>query len=187
VNGLTTLALGLRLSGESVNDPTIAHMYGDHSISGELVATTDLPHDLRANLIVGYRRLSGNLLDAQGAVTESPTWIRYIPVAATLGVHTDVGIVDLGVGVGPSTVAFAEQVGMGEEATSRGSKWGILAEGTARIHIGEMQATETGLSVEGSFGYRAMLRRHGAVCGDEKVCGFDFSALRLGLGVVAMF
>jgi hypothetical protein len=55
------------------------------------------------------------------------------------------------------------------------------------MHLGEMQATNTELSIEGSLGYRAMLRRHGAVCEGEKVCGLDFSALRVGLGVVAMF
>ncbi len=187
MNSLTTLALGLRLSGESVNDPTIAHMYGDHSISGEITAATDLPLGMRASLMVGYRRLSGNLLTGEGAITENATWIRYIPVSATVGMHKDIGALDLGIGVGPSTVAFAEQVGMGEEAASRGSKWGALAEGTVRMHLGETQATDTSLSIEGSLGYRAMMRRHGAVCDGEKVCGFDFSALRVGLGVVAMF
>lgn len=184
MTGLTGLALGLRLSGESVNDPTLAQMYGDQSLSGELLASAELPHSLRASLLVGYRRSAGHLIDQDGELSGSTSWIRYIPVAATIGVHTDLGRVDLGIGVGPATVGFAEQVGVGDASTSRGWKWGALLEGEGRVHLGELQATGSAFSPEVSVGYRAMLRRHGTVCGDEPVCGLDLSAVRIGLGAV---
>jgi len=44
VTGISGLALGIRLSGESVNDATLGQMYGDQSLSGEVLASSDLPH-----------------------------------------------------------------------------------------------------------------------------------------------
>ncbi len=178
------LALGLRLSGESVNDATLAHMYGDKSLSGEFQAALDLPHAFRASALIGYRRSGGNQIDAQGQLADSSSWIRYLPVAGLIGLHTDLGRVDLGVGLGPAAVSFAEQVGLGPVETSRGWKWGALVEGSARVHLGELQATDSAFSVEVSGGYRALMRRHGEVCGREEVCGFDLGAVRVGLGVM---
>lgn len=187
MTGLTALALGLRLEGESVDDPLLSYLYGDHSLSGELTASADLPHSLRFGFVAGYRRLGGRLVDEDGGLSESTSWVRYTPFAATVGLHLEVGRVDLGAGLGPATVGFAEQVGQGDASTSRGWKWGGLVEAAARVRVGELQASNTSISLEGSVGYRLMLRRHGAVCGDEPVCGLDFSAIRVGLGVVAMF
>lgn len=186
MTGISGLALGIRLSGESVNDATLAQMYGDQSLSGEVLASSDLPHGFRAQVLVGYRRMGGNLIDSEGDVSASPTWIRYLPIAGTIGLHKDFGRVDLGAGVGPATVAFAEQVGEGEAVTSRGWKWGALVEGGVRIHLGELQATDSAFHFDASAGYRAMLRRHGPVCGEEPVCGLDLSAVRVGVGVVVV-
>lgn len=187
MNGLTALALGVRLSGESVSDPTLASIYGDHSLSGELSASADLPHGLRGSLLLGYRRMGGKLIGDDGVPSETGTWIRYVPMSALVGYHFDVGAVDLAAHIGPSAVSFAEQVGQGDPAHSRGLKWGGLVEGTARVEVGRMQATETALGLEASVGYRFTMLRHGEVCGDADTCGFDLSALRLGVGVVALF
>lgn len=178
------LALGLRLSGESVNDATLAQMYGDKSLSGELQAAIDLPHGVRASALIGYRRSGGNQVGAEGQLAEASSWIRYLPVAGLIGLHADLGKVDLGLGLGPAAVAFAEQVGLGGAETSRGWKWGALIEGSARVHLGELQVTDSAFSVELSGGYRALMRRHGEVCGGEDVCGFDLGAVKVGLGVV---
>ncbi|MSP55819.1 MAG: hypothetical protein EXR69_09490 [Myxococcales bacterium] len=178
------LALGLRLSGESVNDATLAQMYGDRSLSGEFQAAIDLPHGLRASALIGYRRSGGYLIDAEGQLGDATSWIRYLPVAGLIGLHTEVGKVDLGAGLGPAAVSFAEQVGIGGPEISRGWKWGALVEGSARVQLGELQATDSALSVEVSAGYRAMMRRHGEVCNGEDVCGFDLGAVKIGLGVV---
>ena len=176
--------MGLRLSGESVNDAMLAQMYGDQSLSGEVLASSDFPRGLRVTLLVGYRRMGGNLVDAEGEVTDATSWIRYLPITGLVGFHKALGRVDLGLGVGPATVSFAEQTGQGDAPTSRGWKWGGLVEGNARIHLGELQATDSAFFLDISGGYRAMMRRHGEVCGDEPVCGFDLSAVKIGLGVV---
>ena len=186
MTGLTGVALGLRLAGESMNDPTLGLMYGDRSLSGELVASGDLPYGLRVSGMVGYRRTGGHQLDADGQLSSSTSWIRYVPVSATVGLHRAFSRVDLGLGVGPATVGFSEQVGEGDPETSRGWKWGALLEGDARVQLGQLQATDTAFAVDVSLGYRAMLRRHGEVCGDEAVCGLDLSAVRIGLGAVVM-
>ncbi len=182
--GFTGFALGLRLAGESANDPTLGLMYGDRSLSGELVASGDLPYGLRLTGVVGYRRTAGHQLEADGQLTAATSWMRYTPISATIGVRKTLSRVDLGLGVGPATVGFSEQVGEGDPQTSRGWKWGALVEGSARVHLGELQATDTAFAVEVSLGYRAMLRRHGDVCGTEPVCGLDLSAVRVGLGAV---
>lgn len=184
---LSALALGVRLSGESVADPTLAQLYGDHSLSGELVAASDLPHGLRGTLLLGYRRMGGKLIGDDGLPSETGSWIRYVPMSALVGYHNQVGPVDLGIGIGPSAVSFAEQVGQGDPTHSRGLKWGGLVEGTARVEVGQMQATETALGIEASVGYRLSVMRHGDVCEGADVCGFNLSALRLGVGVVALF
>lgn len=184
MSAIAGLALGLRLSGEGLNDATLAQMYGDKSLSGEFMAASDLPHGFRVEALIGYRRSGGNLLDEEGRLSEAASWIRFVPVAGLVGLHTRFGRVDLGAGVGPAAVSFAEQVGAGGVAASRGWKWGALVEGTARVHLGALQATDSPFSVEVSAGYRALRRRHGDVCGTEEVCGLDLSAVRVGLGAV---
>lgn len=181
--------------GESVRDEAIARVYGGTSLAGEVVVSAGLPLGLEAGLSVGYRRLGGTALSAEGVpVAGASTYLWYAPVSATVGYGYDMGVVEAFANVGPSYVVWAEQPGTQTDVSYSGGKMGLLVEAGARVPLGrpltdiryEPPAPST-VELVLTTGWRASFLRTGDACAGQSPCGLDFSALRLGAGVGVRF
>ena len=181
--------VGLRLSGEVLQDRTIAAGYGSGSLSIEGLLSIPLgPLELGAE--AGYRRLGGELVDGT-APTGEGSWISYAPITFTLGARLPAGSGALYARVGPSMVFWEEQVptdlmaGIG----SSGGKFGFLVAGGMAIplplltSLHDPDAGPSGLELQIDVGYRHTLPRVTG-CLIESPCGLRFSALKAGVGLV---
>lgn len=181
--------LGLRLSGETLQDANIAAGYGSGSLSAEgLIAVPVGP--LEIGLSAGYRRLGGNLVDGTEP-TEESSWISYAPLSLTLGARLPTGSMDLFGRIGPGLVIWEEAVptdplaGVG----SSGVKYALLVEGGVGIPLPVLRSLHdpdsgpSGLELQIDVGYRYTLPRMSG-CLFEAPCGLSFSALRAGVGLI---
>lgn len=182
-------ALGLHLVGEALNDQDIGRVYGDTSLSGELVARVELPMHLEAQASVGYRRMAGTPVDADGIAGDGATTLWYVPIAAIVGPRLALGDLELAAGLGPTTIQWAETAGTAPGIGYRGTKLGILGQAEARLDVAVFNRTLHGrdpdrlrVSIVGGVGGRWTLRPAGDACGGEP-CGLDFGAVRLTLGL----
>jgi hypothetical protein len=181
--------------GEAVRDEAIGRVYGGASLAGEVALSAGLPFGIEASVLVGYRRLGGSALTAEGVPDgASPTWLWYAPVAATVGYGYDMGTVDLFAGLGPSYVVWAEEPGTQAGVGYSGGKIGMLLEGGARVPLGRPLTdiryeppSPTAAELVLTAGWRGTFRRRGDECPDANPCGLDFSALRLGAGLGVRF
>jgi len=189
-NDIGTVGIGARLSGELLTDRSLALAYGSSSLSGEIYALLPLPYHLQLGAAVGYRRMGGTLVDAQGQPTQTATWLWYAPVQVTVGGWLPVGSIRLHADVGPSVIPWEEQqppelaLGVG----SAGAKLGFVVEGGASVPIALQRSLHSpdagpaGLDVSIGVGYRhSFLRRSG--CVGESPCGLSFSALKASVGL----
>jgi hypothetical protein len=181
--------LGLRLSGETLQDGNIATGYGSGSLSAEgLIAIPLGP--LEFGLSAGYRRLGGNLVDGTTPTDES-SWISYAPLGLTLGARLPAGSMDLFARIGPGLVVWEEEVptdplaGIG----SSGVKYALLVEGGVGIPLPVLRSLHdpdsglSGLELQIDVGYRYTLPRMSG-CLFEAPCGLSFSAFRAGVGLL---
>ena len=181
--------LGLRLSGETLQDADIAAGYGSGSLSAEgLIAVPVGP--LEIGLSAGYRRLGGNLVDGTEP-TEESSWISYAPLGLTVGARLPTGSMDLFGRIGPGLVIWEEAVptdplaGVG----SSGVKYALRVEGgvgiplPVRRSLHDPDSGPSGLELQIDVGYRYTLPRVSG-CLFEAPCGLSFSALRAGVGLL---
>ncbi len=184
-----TAALALHLVGEALHDDAIGRVYGDTSLSAEAVARVSLPYRLEAQVAVGYRRLGGVPVDAEGAPGDAATWLWYVPLSAVVGPRLAVGPLELVAAAGPTAVVWAEQAGNTPDVGYRGAKFGLLTQGEARLDVAALTPSLRGpdpdrlvVQIVGGVGGRWTWRPSGEACGGEP-CGLDFGAVRLSLGV----
>ena len=182
--------VGLRLSGELLQDPILAVNYGSSSLSADAVVVVPLPYHLEVGASVGYRRLGG-FLASDGTPTEDSSWIWYAPVQLTLGMRAPVSKVFLYGDLGPSVVAWEEKVPTQpqEGIGNSGGKWGVIGEVGVSVPLSlerslhDPQGGPGGLEVTGTLGYRYTFPRVSG-CFLETPCGLSFSALRASVGVL---
>ena len=181
--------IGLRLSGETIQDADIAAGYGSGSLSAEgLIAIPLGPLEL--GLSAGYRRLGGFLVDGT-APTDEGSWISYAPLALTLGARLPTGSMDLFGRIGPGLVVWEEEVPTDPMAGigSSGVKYALIAEGGVGIPLPVLRSLRdpergpSGLELQIDVGYRYTLPRVSG-CLFEAPCGLSFSALRAGVGLL---
>lgn len=189
-----SVGFGLDVVAEALRDTSLTEVYTSTALGGEARVLYPLPfYHLQAAASVGYHRMGGDEIDADGNPTSVPTWMWYAPVAATVGPHVELGHWDLGAAAGPAFVLWSEQAGDLTTRGYHGGKLGALVEGSARVGVGQTHAplydptrAPVAFSIEGNVGWRWTWRPPGEPCGGAP-CGLDFSALRLGLGVIAVF
>lgn len=172
-------AAGEAAFGEALND----HFRGT-SLGGELYTSFPLPLQLEGKVSVGYRRLTG--------IDTADEFLWYSPVSATVGFAIPAGRASLFADLGPSYVLWGGTPSTVEGIGSSGGNLGMLIEGGARYPTMLLQpslhhpdAKIGGLDVVGSVGLRWSYTRRNIDNPDE--LAFDFSALRLNLGVAARF
>ena len=183
------MILGANLVAEGIQDPSMVRVYGTGQVSAEVVANAILPLPpvvpltLQGGLSVGYRRVGGTQLSEDGVTPSSvPTWLWYAPVSVYAGPVLNMGAVDLAFGAGPSWVPWAELPG--EDAGSSGTKFGMMAQAEARVHLRKLNV---GLYGEDTRRSDVLLtlgaggRSHHLFCGEG--CGLDFGTLCLYAGV----
>ncbi len=194
-SGVREIAVGLVGSGESVLQGGLVDAYpkigGSLAIEG--LVSSHVHGPLEIGLELGYRRLTGERQDG------SSSWIWYAPVSLLASGRLDLGAVSVLGGLGPSMVIWQEQ-GSPEATSGRqdwGARFGVLMETSARWHTPflrqpmylEGSASATGLDIFASFGARfsdVADSAGGSGCSEEP-CGFDWSALRIGAGVLVRF
>lgn len=182
--------IGLRLSGELLQDRILAVSYGSSSVSGEAVLVLPLPYHLELGATVGYQRLGGSLT-ADGAPTGESSWIWYAPVQVTLGMRAPVSTVFVYGDLGPSVVAWEEKVPYQpqEGIGSSGGKLGFVAEAGVAVPLNfqrslhDPQSGPGGIEVTGTVGYRYTFPRVSG-CVLETPCGLSFTALKASVGVL---
>jgi hypothetical protein len=183
--------IGLRLSGELLQDRNLAVNYGSNSLSADGVVLIPLPNHLEIGLSAGYRRLGGSLSLDGAAVSSESSWIWYAPIQVTLGLRVPVDKVFVYADAGPSVVAWEEKVpeepalGIG----SSGGKLGLVGEAGVAVplpvshSLHDPQGGFGGLELTGTLGYRYTLPRFSG-CVLTTPCGLSFSALRASVGVM---
>jgi hypothetical protein len=182
--------IGLRLSGELLQDRILSVTYGSSSLSGDAVLVVPLPYHLELGASIGYRRMGGNL-SVDGTPTTDSSWIWYAPIQLTLGIRAPVSKVFLYGDLGPSVVAWEEKVPVEPEEGigSSGGKLGIVGEVGVAVPLStshslhDPQAGIGGLELTGTLGYRYTFQRTSG-CVLESPCGLSFSALRASVGVL---
>lgn len=181
--------IGVRLSGELLQDANIAAGYGSGSLSVEGLLSVPLgPLEFGAE--AGYRRIGGELVDGTTPTGES-SWISYAPISLTLGARLPAGSGALYAHAGPSLVIWEEQVPTDPVAGtgSSGGKFGFLVAGGAAIPLPVLRSLHdpdggpSGLELQVDLGYRHTLPRVTG-CLIEAPCGLRFSAVKAGVGVV---
>ncbi|HNH45433.1 MAG TPA: hypothetical protein PKY30_00245 [Myxococcota bacterium] len=185
-----SVGIGARLSGELLSDRNLALAYGSSSLSGEIHATVALPYYLELGTAVGYRRLSGNLVDEAGLATDTTSWLWYAPIQLTIGARIPLRSISVFVATGPGVVVWEEEqppelaLGVG----SAGAKPAWVFEGGASVPIGMQRSLHNpdkgpvGLDVNILLGYRHSFRSH-STCIVESPCGLSFSALKAAAGL----
>lgn len=187
-------SVGISGSGESILQGGLVEFYpklsGSFSGEGTLSAATVWPLEL--SLEVGYRRVSGIATD------DADSWIWYVPASLLVSGRMDMGSVSVLGGLGPSMVAWQEKSSTANENGRKdwGVRWGALTEVSVRWHTPylrpSLRAPEEGprgLDLFVAFGARFSHVSDAAVaaCTDGGDCGFDWSAIRLGGGVLVRF
>ncbi len=194
--GVREVSVGLLGSAESVMQGGLVDAYpkigGSFSLEG--LVSVQVRGPLEIGLELGYRRLTGQRQDG------SSSWIWYAPVSVLASGRLDLGAVSVLGGLGPSMVVWQEQ-GSPEATTGRqdsGARFGVLVEASARWHTPFLRqpmyleragTSAAGLDIFASFGARfsdVADSAAGAGCAEEP-CGFDWSALRVGAGVLVRF
>ncbi len=189
-------SLGVRLSGESLQDPYLSAAYTAEGLGGELTASVPLPKNLSWRVSVGYHRRGGFKQSPEGDATTLTSWLMYIPVSAPVYYDIHAGSAAVGVGLGPAYVVFAEPTEVfeeGEEYYGRkqsGGKFALVAELEARLATNmvspSLHAPDEGarrLDVVVTAGYR-LAARHLNPANQE---GLSFSAVRVGLGLELVY
>ena len=182
-------AIGLRLSGEILQDPVLAVTYGSSSLSADGVVSVPLPYHLELGASIGYRRMGGHLADG-GVPTEETSWLWYAPLQMTLGLRMPVSKLFVIADAGPSVVVWEEQVPAEplEGIGSSGGKIGLVGEVGVAVPLAtprtlhDPEGGASGLEVTGSLGYRYTFQRVSG-CMLESPCGLSFTALRASVGV----
>jgi hypothetical protein len=182
-------AIGLRLSGEILQDPVIAVNYGSSSLSADGIFSMPLPYHLELGASIGYRRMGGSL-SKDGAQTGESSWMWYAPVQVTLGVRMPVGKLFATADAGPAVVAWEEETppDLEEGVGSSGGKIGLVGEVGVAVPIATQKTLHdpeggpSGLEVTGTLGYRYTFPRISG-CLLESPCGLSFTALRASVGV----
>jgi hypothetical protein len=182
-------AIGLRLSGEILQDHLLAVSYGSSSLSADGVLSVPLPYHLELGAAVGYRRLGGSLTENDVA-TDVASWIWYAPIQLTLGVRAPVGQIFLNADAGPSVVAWEEKATENppEGIGSSGAKLGLVGELGVAVplrmspSLHDPEGGFGGLEVTGTLGYRYTFPRV-SDCLLSSPCGLSFSALRASVGL----
>lgn len=182
--------VGLRLSGELLQDRILAVSYGSSSLSADAVVVIPLVYHLELGASVGYRRMGGFLADDHGP-TEQSSWIWYAPFQVTLGMRAPVGKIFVYGDLGPAVVAWEEKVpedlptGIG----SSGGKLGLIGELGVAVPLAmshslhDPEGGPGGLEVTGTLGYRYTFPRVSG-CVLTTPCGLSFSALRASVGIL---
>ncbi|MSQ01925.1 MAG: hypothetical protein EXR71_08535 [Myxococcales bacterium] len=192
--GVREIAVGVAGSGESVFQGGLVDAYpklgGSLSLEGTVSSHVSGPLEL--GLELGYRRLTGQRQDG------SSSWIWYAPVSLLASGRLDVGAVSVLGGLGPSMVVWQEQ-GSPEAMTGRqdwGVRFGVLVETSARWHTPFLRqpmylegTSAARLDIFASFGARFSDVADSAAASGcrEEPCGFDWSAFRVGAGVLVRF
>lgn len=191
---LREVAIGIGASGESVLQGGLVDTYPTlaTNLSAEITMSAALRAPVELTFQLGYHRADGTLQDGSGS------WIWYLPVAGLVSGRLDMGRIAVLAGLGPSLVAWQEK-GSPEAVADRldwGARWGLATELSVRWHsdlvrapIYEETRTTLGLDIYASVGARISDVADAAAtsgCSDEP-CGFDWSAARLGVGVLARF
>ncbi len=188
------VAVGAGLSGEAVMQGGLVDAYqnlgGSLSIEAHTHVTLTIPVEL--SFQVTYRRVEGERTDGSGS------WLWYLPIAGLVSGRADFGSLTLLGGLGPTVVTWQEE-GSPEAVAGRedwGARWGVLIEGSVRWHTSALRPpiyadtrTNRGLDVYASVGTRMSDVADAAEstgCSDAP-CGFDWSAMRLGAGVLVRF
>lgn len=182
--------IGLRLSGELLQDHLLSVSYGSSSLSADGVLSVPLPYHLEIGAAVGYRRLGGFLSD-NGVVTEESSWIWYAPVQLTLGIRAPVSKIFLNADLGPVVVAWEEKApeDLPEGIGSSGAKLGLVGEVGVAVPLQTSRSLHNpeggigGLEVTATLGYRYTFPRV-SDCLLSSPCGLSFTALRASVGLL---
>ena len=182
--------IGLRLSGELLQDHILAVSYGSSSLSADGVLVVPLPYRLELGAAVGYRRMDGSL-SVDDAPTDESSWIWYAPLQVTLGMRLPVSKVFLYGDVGPTVVAWEEKApeNIQEGIGSSGAKLGLVGEAGVAVPLAlshslhDPEAGLNGLEITATLGYRYTFPRV-SDCMLTAPCGLSFTALRMSVGVM---
>lgn len=193
-SALREVALGIGASGESIFQGGLVDAYPTlaNSLSVQTTVSAALRAPVELTLQVGYHRVEGSFRDGSGS------WLWYLPVAGLASGRLDLGRIAILAGLGPSLVAWQEK-GSPEAVADRldwGARWGLATELSVRWHsdlvrdpIYEETRKTLGVDIYASVGARLSDVADAAAesgCAEEP-CGFDWSAARLGVGVLARF
>jgi hypothetical protein len=181
--------VGFRGVGEIWQDPFVVESYRSSRFSGAGFVSYGLNHWLQAELELGYMRTmadSGRQVTYQKALgTVASGTMELIPVSADLVVTRDLQRAEAFFGAGFAMAVFTERTDAG---TVGGAKPGIDMKTGIRVHTnfvtpGFRPHSDTG--VDGVDVELLLGRRKHQPFGSGQ--GFDFSAWRVGAGVVARF
>ena len=191
------LSVGFRGVGEVWQDPNIVHHYRSSRFAGSGFASMGVTPWLNTELELGYMRQSANT----GGSGVAAGYLELVPITLSVNVRKVLPNSEVFGGIGGSAVVFTESA---TDQTVSGTKPGLELRSGVRIHTDFVQPSMwSGASggvkrvdIEILFG-RRIHQPFGSLdsCIDPstgaretellKGCGFDFSAWRLGLGVVA--
>ena len=173
------LKLGFRGVGEVWQDANIIHHYRSSNFGGTGFAAYGLTNWLMMELELGYLRQS-SAPDRTGVASGA---IELAPISLSACARLDTSRAEVFAGLGYAMAVFTEQTDVG---TISGVKPGFDIRTGVRVHTNFVQTSirpnaapsVQGMDLEFMFGRR---QHHAFGLGT----GFDFSAWRVGLGLVA--
>jgi hypothetical protein len=137
---------------------------------------------VEAHVELGYRRVLGSRAGGSGGAVS----LWYAPLSATVDARYVAGKVTSYAGLGPTVVPWGEDPA-GDAAGTTGTKFGLVVEGGVRVRTAWVEPSlhhpDQGVQ---SLDWTVGLSWRKAFTGQERG-GLDFSALRLGAGVLASF
>jgi hypothetical protein len=185
--GAGDLLVGFRGIGEIWQDPGILQAYRSSRFAGAAFGAIGITGWLRAEAELGYMRQPSQagrtvtLADGTAAAISAGS-LELLPVTLGLAAHKDTGRAEVFGGLGYAMAVFAERTDTG---TVAGTKPALDLRGGVRIHTQLVQPRTRPTGPTGVQGVDVELllgrRQHHAFGMGE---GFDFSAWRVGAGLV---